>query len=419
MRNVFYIIVSGFFVFSTLIAESDIPRWKTESQLGRPLFMVSTHQRISDKLDKAGIDVSVEVMNDMLMFVRQESIFVASMEITLTITDNSHNAIVREVKHITKKVNDYNLTNSRRDFVVTVFSHELPFGKYNAKVQLEDNESRKRETVEEKVIAEKPKNEFVNISDLILCRSIGLDSTGHLPLYPTVSGIISDPSESLYCFFDLFRQNIAEACVIKLRVLDKSGALRHIDSLSIIGGGKLAPHFMKVPTTELTFNRYKAFLEVHCGGSILTRNVEFSINYHGLPWVIGDLDQAIEQMRYVAANDEIKRLKNEFPSRKEEEFVKFWDEKFPSENEFINGKMIEYYNRVQYTNMRFGNNRAGWESDRGRIYIIYGRPSEVEKTESDLNSVEYEIWYYNHLNKRFIFKDEFGFGEYRLVTTSW
>ena len=181
--------------------------------------------------------------------------------------------------------------------------------------------------------------------------------------------MISNPDESLYCYFDLFRMNNDQVCSIKLRVLDKSGNLRHIDSLSIIGGSRISPHFLKIPTEDLTFNRYKTFLEVKLGEKVLTTGAEFSINYHGLPWVIGDIDQAIEQLRYVANNEEIRRLKNEFPSRKEEEFIKFWNEKFPTDNESINGKMIEYYNRVQYANTNFGHNRTGWETDRGRIYI--------------------------------------------------
>jgi hypothetical protein len=40
----------------------------------------------------------------------------------------------------------------------------------------------------------------------------------------------------------------------------------------------------------------------------------------------------------------------------------------------------EHYRRIAYSNERFGDGKvAGWKSDRGRIYILYGPPDQLEK----------------------------------------
>ncbi len=405
---------------STASSAADTPRWNRESQLGQPLFVISAHKRLIDDPQKIGLDVIIEVMNDMLMFVRTGDDFIASINLDIAIINTDNNKVVREVKHITKRVQEYNLTNSRRDYAVAVFSHDLPPGSYNIEVQLEDKESRRRETVKKKVDLKISETSMqFDLSDIVLACSSELQRNSRIPLHPTVSGIVVDPSSSVFCYFDLFRDDPSKPCEIAISVIDKSGKIRYADSLSVIGGAKLSTYFISIPCSNLTFSRYDILLKAVYNDKIILRNTTFSINFHGLPWLIGDLDQAIEQLRYVASTEEVRRLSNAFPSRKEEIFIEFWNEKFEVENEQVNGKMVEYYTRVNYANLHYGNNRAGWETDRGRILIIYGQPTEVERSESDMGSLRYEIWYYNHLNRRFVFKDEFGFGEYRLVTPGW
>ncbi|CUS97606.1 GWxTD domain-containing protein [Candidatus Kryptonium thompsonii] len=81
--------------------------------------------------------------------------------------------------------------------------------------------------------------------------------------------------------------------------------------------------------------------------------------------------------------------------------------------------MEEYYSRVKYANEHFGHYLEGWKTDMGMVYIIFGPPSSVDRHPFDINAKPYEIWYYYEINRRFIFLDETGFGDYRLITPLW
>lgn len=61
--------------------------------------------------------------------------------------------------------------------------------------------------------------------------------------------------------------------------------------------------------------------------------------------------------------------------------------------------------------------RPGWKSDRGRIFILYGPPSHVERISSHAATKPYEIWTYNDLQGGvvFVFVDRTGFKNYELV----
>lgn len=84
------------------------------------------------------------------------------------------------------------------------------------------------------------------------------------------------------------------------------------------------------------------------------------------------------------------------------------------ENEFY----AEYQRRSAYANENFRSfARAGWQTDRGRIYIVYGPPTDIDRFPSSDANHPYERWQYDNIDGgvEFIFIDRTGFKEYRLV----
>ena len=100
---------------------------------------------------------------------------------------------------------------------------------------------------------------------------------------------------------------------------------------------------------------------------------------------------------------------------KENLFYSLWKDMDPTPETEHNELMDEYYKRVSYANENFDGWKDGWETDRGMIYILFGPPDQVERTNPSMsNSTLYQIWTYNRINKQFIFKDQNGFGDFRL-----
>lgn len=61
--------------------------------------------------------------------------------------------------------------------------------------------------------------------------------------------------------------------------------------------------------------------------------------------------------------------------------------------------------------------KQGWRTDRGRVLLLYGRPDEIERNPSSIDTKPYETWFYYSLDGgvKFIFGDVSGFGEYELM----
>ena len=99
---------------------------------------------------------------------------------------------------------------------------------------------------------------------------------------------------------------------------------------------------------------------------------------------------------------------------------KFWEKRDQNMETKVNEIKQEYEERVAHVNDIYGSIRKpGWKTDRGRVFIIYGKPDEIEYHPSEGATNPYEIWFYFQIQGgvRFYFVDQLGYGRYELVNS--
>ncbi len=147
------------------------------------------------------------------------------------------------------------------------------------------------------------------------------------------------------------------------------------------------------------------------------QKINFSRYKPGFTGYVYDVEIAINQMKYILSNEERKELKAGLKRDKEQLFYQLWKRRDPTQGTEHNELMEEYYKRVEYVNEHFSGWQPGWETDRGMIYILFGPPDEIQRTNPAAgNSTVYQIWNYLKVSKQFVFRDQNGFGDYRLDT---
>ncbi len=131
-----------------------------------------------------------------------------------------------------------------------------------------------------------------------------------------------------------------------------------------------------------------------------------------------ELDAIFGPMKYLATNLEKKQYKKSDLQGKKNIINNFWQSRDPDPTTEINEARVHFENRVAMAENTYKSGfRKGWQSDRGRVLIKYGEPSEIERHPSSIDTKPYEIWHYNNLEGgvRFIFLDKTGFGDLELV----
>ncbi|MCB9209735.1 MAG: GWxTD domain-containing protein [Ignavibacteriales bacterium] len=134
------------------------------------------------------------------------------------------------------------------------------------------------------------------------------------------------------------------------------------------------------------------------------------------PKVLNNPEYAIRLLEYIEKEDVLGELLSSDDELYYKNLCEYWIDKFPADGMKYNYAMTEFYTRVDYAIENYSslNSYDGAERDRGRIYILYGEPSNIERNYSEINEIM-EIWTYEKIARKFIFKDVNGTGKFDLT----
>jgi len=141
-----------------------------------------------------------------------------------------------------------------------------------------------------------------------------------------------------------------------------------------------------------------------------------------------------EDVSYIITNEERAAFKALKTDEEREQFIEqFWLRRDPTPDTIDNEYKEDHYERIAYANERFASGIPGWKTDRGRIYILYGKPDEIESHPSGgtydrpieegggtTSTFPFEIWRYRYIegigNEVLLeFVDPSMSGEYRMT----
>ncbi len=141
-----------------------------------------------------------------------------------------------------------------------------------------------------------------------------------------------------------------------------------------------------------------------------------------------------KDVAYIITDEERKAFKKLETDDERERFIEeFWRRRDPDPDTDENEFREEYYERIAYANEHYASGIPGWKTDRGRIYITWGKPDEVESHPSggsynresyegggSTSTYPFERWFYRYLpgvgsGIEIEFVDPTGSGEYRIA----
>lgn len=133
----------------------------------------------------------------------------------------------------------------------------------------------------------------------------------------------------------------------------------------------------------------------------------------------------LTKVRYIITSEEHK-IFIKLPLEEREMFIEeFWKRRDPSSDTDENEFKDAYLNRIKEANELFGVGQAGFLTDRGMIYILFGSPDDIHQSQIFMKRMGYdqEVWLYSRLidkytNMRINFIDRLGTGNFELVRSS-
>lgn len=133
-----------------------------------------------------------------------------------------------------------------------------------------------------------------------------------------------------------------------------------------------------------------------------------------------ELDEEFDKIIYINTKNDRKLYKSLSNAAGKREFINsIWLR--PNDEQMSPALFRErYLHRARSADVQFKSVFGrGWKSDRGRVLILYGVPSNVQRFPSTKGSMPYQIWKYDKLKGQggvqFVFADFQGFSKYRLI----
>ncbi|MBI5805068.1 GWxTD domain-containing protein [candidate division TA06 bacterium] len=334
----------------------------------------------------------------------------------------------------------------RRDLAIQdlLVSNNLKPGNYSLKFMISDLQGGKIGTLEKEIIVPQLNPIHLTISQIEVAADIFVDSNksrfskGNLQIKPHPSREFGGAYGNLYYYFEIYRP-----------AYDTAGGGRFVQ---ISLNSTTQPVITNIANNEITARTgqiiqtggvnldsfpdglyiLKAQLKDGSGRALAYSQAGIKINRKSLAEVTGAKDklddeiQALQkeggeyfyEIEYIAHSREIEQLKKLDENGKNEYLRRFWKARDSDPTTPENETLLEHAKRYKTADIKFGEkNRGGMKgsrTDRGRLYIKYGLPNEVETKTMQGQYRPIEIWrYYN--GDKFVFVDRSSFGRFQLM----
>ena len=406
----------GLLCVSTLISAQVENSTQEMAYSFSPSFFIDVANYKSSEIGKTKVDVFLQIPYKNLQFVKAGEIFKSRYSISFVFyNENKENIIFDKLWNQELTANSFEETVSNKNFKYFYQTFNLAPGKYVLRSEIIDKDSKKN-GVTEAVINVTAFNDKINISDLILVSGIINDQ-----IVPNISRYVTSEDTSFTFFYDVFSDTTKQISV-EYSIKDKTEKELYSDNAVLNLKKDKNRIFKTINNCKFSIGEYILSVKITDEKNNIKKDMvkKFFSRVTGFPQSITDLDKAIDQMMYIATDDD-KDFIEEATTYEEKlnRFKAYWKTKDPSPNNEENEVFNEYYRRVAYTNEKFKHYYEGWKTDMGMVYIILGPPNNVERHPFEYDSKPYEIWEYYSINKSFLFIDESGFGEYRLANRAY
>lgn len=362
-----------------------------------------------------------------LIFSKDNEVYSAAVQITVEVSDSNSNFIQRHFNDRNITFDDFSLTSDPNAYIEGVIT--FPFENKTIVVTSSffDANSQKEIFTKEQIVQKAKSDEFELLTPIILSDNVLKCGENDARVLPNFGGFIPFENNSYDILIpstdttleNLFVKIISQKDtvfdgIIEQRELERISFTECEDRI-IISSDSISTltnifylaqltHKLKEGPIEIIVSKSESFLN--------KKSFRPIVKWLNKPISLSDPESAIKLLRFIIKYDSIKQiLKNS--DNYDSLLHRFWKKIDPSPTTEYNELMAEYYERIDYSVNNFSTitGLSGIETNRAKIYILYGKPTSVERGSNGDGKIS-ETWTYSKLQKKFIFVDEKGTGEF-------
>ena len=381
----------------------------------RPAVNYTVFVDYNDSTYKPIVYISFSIQYDVVLFEKQGKNYVGGLQLTASIVQNDM-VVAKETWDEKIVLDSFKKTNSK-DYQLYIykFKNVQPVGEdedYECVISVMDIVTRKAfiDKRSFKIKKFKKDNNTIPSTDLIFLINKPTPEY-RVPINPNDS--ILDYGKQYWSYFRLLK-NIDDSLKINVRIYkEQKDDLKLFKQMYRMAYGDSV--IIEIPTIELPEGNYKLSLSGQYKDMFFKTEKKFSIIWYEKPVFLYKYDLALRPMKLLLSKKEMDRVSDLDDEELNKWLDEYWKSKDPSPGTDFNELKYEFYKRVDEANIKYSRKfKDGWETDRGKILILYGKPEKIIDNRTTVGKPPYIIWEYNNGSEKFTFIDEDRDGEYVL-----
>jgi GWxTD domain-containing protein len=373
----------------------------------------------------ARVDVYTAIPYASMTFQEIEQQFVAKYSEEVRIRNSSGVVVLDTIvqKNIVTE-NGEVVSGAQGKASTAIVRTSLTPGAYKLEVVLSDFFSKRASTVQQQFVV--PNYDTVSDAMSSLLYVSDVEHRGNrYAITPFLGDIIWNNELPLFVFFELYTDSIPAsiAWTFSVTAADGTSVFRGRSEISRCST-RSSQHYIRLgtPPPRSPSGRHILTVSAHpAAGNVVdsTRTLAVQTKPYVLPRstygdVISDIVLASKQLLYVANSDQLNYIQMATTDAERQiRFEEFWKALDPTPATAKNEAFDEYFQRIKIANQRYKSYNEGWLTDMGRVYIIFGEPTQIDRRASNNGPQTFEHWLYPN-NRVFTFEDSAGFGDFRL-----
>ncbi len=365
----------------------------------------------------------------------------------IQVLDQSGLAIFNQVARDTIRVPAMSGASIARSEVSHHYEFQLKPGSYRVRYELTDVRTNEKWTAEKQTsaFAQMPRSsDLVVASDLSTVEAgapapVNAIVRGKLAVTPNFTGALSPDHSRLALYTEVYRPNMPpDSAQVQIIVTGQGHSFNYrTPPQQRIYPSGIGSEAFALDLTGLPPGNYDLQMRIGADRDTIALSHRLSMLPPGAGIVRAEtallyptqneaqLDSLFAPMRYIASLGEVEAYNGlSGADAKRHWLSNFWQQRAAASGESVEELLRDWEERLAFANRDFQPTRrgqagrAGWQTDRGRIYLKHGPPAEREvANQTRVQEIKAcEVWQYSTgRGERYVFFDRTGFGDFDLV----
>ena len=395
--------------------------------------VVSYKNLIDDKGNFTELYYSIPY--EKLEFSESENTLTAMFELSLTVKNHSGEEILsRESKQgIQTAITDQK--NRRQLQITDILKFYINPGVYTFEFEISGEGVISDMYYESEFTAPDYSKSELQLSQIEICSNITTDKNvekyikNNLMVYPNPSRIFNLKQAVVFFYAELYnleydeQDSTIQEYSLSYRIINSRGdTVKTYPEKRNKKAGKTSVIANILNLRKYEAGEYTLILNARDEATLKTTQQTTTFSLESIPYITEEYANSFRKMvTYIASESELDIFDQLNLIGKQTFIEKFWQRRDPTPETFENEFKLMYFQRWEFVKVRYANEAPGlegWESDRGRIYLKHGAPTDIERSVSDVQLRPHEVWYYESDKfgtKKFVFADARMQGRYILM----